>query len=105
MKRAVIAVAAVLSLIFAGLAFAAESIQPSAGNAPNFEQMKADHLKRIDDRIKSLQEAKVCTQAAKNQDGLRACWSKHKPEMKKHHDEMRRRGGLGSPDGQGPQIN
>jgi hypothetical protein len=95
MKRAVIAVAAVLSLIFAGLAFAVEGIQPSAGTAPTFEQMKADHLKKLDDRINSLQLEKACAQAAKDQDEMRACRSKHKAEMQGHGDDMRQRGGHG----------
>jgi hypothetical protein len=101
MKRAVIA-AAVLSLIFAGLAFAAEGTQPTAGAAPSFEQMKANHLKKLDDRIKSLQEEKSCAQAAKDQDEMRACRSKHKAEMQGHGDEMRQRGGHGGMGGQVP---
>jgi hypothetical protein len=97
MKRAVIAVTAVLSLIFAGLAFAAEGIQPSKGTAPTFEQMKADHLKRLDYRIKSLQEEKACAQAAKNPDDMRACWSKHKTEMQGRGHGMRGGRGMNSP--------
>jgi hypothetical protein len=95
MKRAVIAVAAVLSLVFAVPAFAVEGIRPSTGTVPDFEQMKADHLKRLDDRINSLQEEKACAQAAKNQDDLRACRPKYKAEMRK-------RGGTGGPGGQVP---
>ena len=101
MKRVVIAVAAVVSLVFAVSAFAAD-IQPSAGTAPNFEQMKADHLKMLDDRINGLQEERACAQAAKNQDELRACRSKHKAEMKEHRDEMKKKGGPGGPGGQVP---
>ena len=102
MKRAVIAAVTVLSLIFAGLSFAVEGIQPSAETVPNFEQMKADHLQRLDDRINSLQEEKACIQAAKNQDDLTACRSKHKAEMKGHGDQMGKRGGHGGPGGQVP---
>ncbi len=102
MKRVVIAVAAVLSLVFTVPAFAVEGNQPPAGTVPNFEQIKADHLKRLGDRINSLQEEKVCAQAAKNQDDLKACWSKHKGEMKEQRDEMRKRGGPGGPGGQIP---
>jgi len=102
MKRAVIAGAAMLSLMFSGLAFAVEGIQPAAGTAPNFEQMKADHLKRLDDRIKSLQEEKACAQAANSPDEMRACKQKHKAEMQGHGDEMRNRGGHGNPGAQVP---
>ena len=102
MKRAVIAVAAALSLIFAGLAFAVEGIQPSAGTALNFEQLKADHLKKLEERMSSLQQEKTCVQAAKSQDDLWACRSKHKAEMKEHHDWMRKGGGPGGPGGQVP---
>jgi len=102
MKRAVIAAVAVLSLIFAGLSFAVEGIQPSAETVPNFEKVKAYHLKRLDDRINSLQEEKACAEAAKNQDDLRTCISKHKAEMKGHGDQMGKRGGHGGPGGQVP---
>jgi hypothetical protein len=102
MKRGVIAVVAVLSLVFAVPAFAVEGIQPSAGTVPDFEQMKTDHLKRLDDRINSLQEEKACVQAAKNKDDIRVCRSKHKVEMRGHGDEMRKRGGPGGPGGQVP---
>jgi len=102
MKKAVIAAVAVLSLILAGLSFAVEGIQPSAGTVPNFEQMKADHLKKLDDRMTSLQKEKVCVEAAKNQDDLRACRSKHKAEMKGHGDQMRKKGGHGGPGGPVP---
>ena len=102
MKKAVIAAVAVLSLILAGLSFAVEGIQPSAGTVPNFEQMKADHLKKLDDRMTSLQKEKVCVEAAKNQDDLRACRSKHKAEMKGHGDQMGKRGGHGGPGGPVP---
>ena len=102
MKREVIAVAAVLSLAFAVPAFAIEGIQPSEATAPTFEQMKADHLKGLDDRMNSLQQEKACTQAATNQDELRACRLKHKDEMKEKRDEMRKRGGPGGSGGQVP---
>jgi hypothetical protein len=81
-----------LSLVLAVSAFAIEGSQPTA---PNFEQMKADHLKKIDDRMNSLTEEKVCVQAAKNQEELKACWMKHRSEMQQHRDDMRMRGGPG----------
>jgi len=79
-----------------------EGIQPMKGTAPNFEQMKADHLKKLDERINSLQQEKACVQAAKNQDELRACRSKHRAEMEKHRDDMRQGVGPGGPGGQIP---
>jgi hypothetical protein len=103
MKRAVVSVAALLSLSLTVPAFAAEATQPSAGTGANYEQMKADHLKRIDNRINSLQEEKTCVQAAKNQEELKACWMKHKSQMKEHRDDMRKgRGGPGGPAGSVP---
>jgi len=101
MKRAVIAATVVLSLVFAVSAFAIEGTQPLGETAPNFEQMKADHLKKLTDRITSLQKEKVCVEAAKNQDDLRACRSKHKAEMTGHGDQMGR-GGHGGPGGPVP---
>jgi len=91
MKREVIAAVAVLSLVFAVPAFAVEGTQPSAGTNPHFEQVKADHLKKLDDRINSIQEEKACVQAAKNEDDFMACMKKGK-----------RRGGHGRPGSQIP---
>jgi len=102
MKRAVIVAAVVLSLVFAVSGFAIDSSQPLGDTAPNFEQMKADHLKKLDDRMASLQKEKVCVEAAKNQDDLRVCRSKHKAEMTGHGDQMGRRGGYGGPGGPVP---
>jgi CHASE1-domain containing sensor protein len=98
MKRTLVSVAALLSLSLAAPVFAAQGTQPSAGTGSNFEQMKADHLNRIQDRINSLQEEKSCVQAAKNQEELKACRMKHKADMKERRDDMRkRRGGPGGP--------
>jgi len=101
MKRVVIAVAAVVSLVFALTAFAIEGVQPPKETGVNFEQMKADHLKKLDERMNSLQQEKTCVQAAKNQDDLTTCRSKHKTEMKGHRDEMRK---SGDPYGLGGQV-
>jgi hypothetical protein len=109
MKRAIVSVAALLSLALAAPAFAAEETQPSAGTTQpstgagaNFEQRKADHLKKLDDRINSLQGEKTCVQSAKNSDELRACRMKHKSWMKDRRNGMGKRGGRGSPDGSMP---
>ena len=69
MKRAAIVAAVVLSLVFAVSAFAIEGSEP----APNFEQIKADHLKKLDDKITSLQQVRGCIQAAENRDDLTTC--------------------------------
>lgn len=100
MKRVVIAVAAALPLMFAVPAFATEGGQPSTETGATFEQMKADHLKKLDDRLNSLQQEMTCVNAAKTQDDLRACRLKHKAELKERRGEMRemmKRGGPGGP--------
>ena len=103
MRRGVIAASAVLSLVFAAPVFAADGAQPPQATAPSFEQIKADHLKRLDERLNSLQQEKVCAQAAKNQDELRACRAKHKSDMKKQRNDMRMRG-PGGPGGTMPPL-
>lgn len=102
MKRVVIAVAAVLSLVFALPAFAIEGIQPPKETGITFEQMKADHLKKLDERMNNLQQEKTCVEAAKNQDDLITCRSKQKAKMKERLDEMRKSGGPYGPGGQVP---
>ena len=93
MKRVVIAVAAVLLLMFAVSAFAIDNSQPSQGTVPNFDQMKADYLKKFDERINSLQEKKACVQAANTQEDLKLCFEQNKVNMKEQRDE--RGGGRG----------
>lgn len=102
MKRVVIAVAAVLSLVLALPAFAIEGIQLPKETGINFEQMKADYLKKLDERVNSLQQEKTCVQAAKNRDDVKTCRSQHKAKMKDRRDDMRMRGGSDRPAGQVP---
>ena len=111
MKKALaITMAILFALTITSVTFASEEkvappiegSQPMKEAGPNFEQMKADHLKLLDERINSLQQEKACVQAAKNQDDLKTCWSKHKAEMEKRRDDMRKRGGPGGPGGQIP---
>ena len=83
MKRVVIAVAAVVSLVFALTAFAVEGVQPPKETSVNFEQMKADHMKKLDGRINDLQQEKTCVEAAKNHADLTTCRSKHRPRYEK----------------------
>jgi hypothetical protein len=72
-KRGVIAVATVLLLTFSAPALATEEVQPSEKTDTNFEQVKADSLKRIDDRIDALNKEKACLKDAKNTTDLREC--------------------------------
>ena len=99
MKRQAIA-AAVLSLALSATVFAAEATQPSAYT--DFEQIKANHLKKLEERISILQEEKSCMQSAKNRDDLNACRFKHREEMKKRHGKMGPVNGFGSLRGQSP---
>ena len=94
MNRVVIAVAAVLSLVIAASAFGTDGSQPPQGTtALTFDQMKANCLTMLDERLNSLQEEKTCVQAANTQDDLKACWEKHKVAMKAKRNY--RRGGRG----------
>lgn len=94
MKQVVIAVAAALSLVFAVSAFGTDGSQPPQGTAVlNFDQMKANRMKILDERLNRLQEEKTCVQAANTQDDLKACRDKHKVAMKEKRDN--RRGGRG----------
>jgi hypothetical protein len=100
MKRAWIA-AAVLSLAFAGAAFAADNNQPPNATGQTFEQRQAHILKIIDERLAGLQEGKTCVQAAKNNEDLRVCWQKHRAEMQQLRGERRPQRGQGGPMGPG----
>ena len=110
MKKALtITMAILFALTITSVTFAEEKVvpsiegsQPTKGTSPNFEQMKANHLKKLNERINSIKQEKTCVQAAKNQEDLRACWLKHKAEMGKYHNYMRKRVGPGGPGGQIP---
>lgn len=94
MKRTVMA-AVVLLLAFATPVIAVEGDQPPKGPGQNFEQRKADILKRLDARIASAQEARACVQEAKNHEEIKACREKHKAEMQQFREENRKQGGPG----------
>jgi len=106
MKRALIAAAAALTMTLAVPALGIEDSQPIKQTGMTFEQMKDNHLKKLDHRIKSLQEEKTCVQAAKDQTEMKACRSKHKSYMKPQRDEMRKGKGQMGPGVQAaPPVN
>jgi len=100
MKKAVIAVAA-LFLVLAVAAFAADSGQTGNVQGSNFDQKKTDMLKMVDERIASLQEAKNCIQASKNDADIKTCRDKHRAEMMERRGEMQNQHGMGGPNGMG----
>ena len=105
MKKVVIAVAIAVSLVFAMSAFAVEGSRPTKAQCADFDQTKAFHMKKLDERINSLQQEKTCVQAAQNQDELKACRSKHRAEMKEHRGAMKKKTGSAGPGAQGqPQV-
>jgi len=105
MRRLVVVVAVVVSLVFAVSAFAVEGAPPAKAQGADFDKVKAFHMKKLDDRINSLQQEKVCAEAAQNRDELKACRSKHKAEMKERRDAMKKKKGAGGPGAQGqPQV-
>ncbi len=88
MKNAVLA--ALISLCLAIPAVAIDSGGPpqsrSAQGGPppprpgeDFGQMKAEILKRIDERLGRLQQVKACIQSAKTRENARACREKFEP--------------------------
>ena len=74
------ALAALLSLSFAMPLFAIEEGQPPKGTGPNFEARKAEILKRVDERLTSLQQMKVCIQTARTSDDAKACRERFGPK-------------------------
>jgi len=105
MKRKVIVAAAVLSMAFAAPAFAAEGTQSTQEAASNVEQMKADYLKRLEDRMNSLQQEKTCIEGAQSQDDLRNCkWKKKSKKQGYPGKKKGSEGSAGSNDQSGPQI-
>lgn len=94
MKRLLIAVASVLSLVSVIPVFADESTNQKPKKAEtNFETMKADYLTTIDKRLSSIEKQKTCVQQSKNQETLRDCIWQHKANMKKPRKDMSKRGG------------
>ena len=89
-------VAAVIFLFFAAPAFAADNnALPAKGPGgpadAKFDQVKADVLKRIDERIARIQEIKTCVEAAQNYNNLEACREKFKEEMMEQRQQHQAR--------------
>jgi len=76
----------IISLVIAGLfavpAFAIDNALVPIAPVQNFEQHKAELLKRIDERIARSQEEKSCVQAAQNQNDIKACREKIREEVR-----------------------
>lgn len=96
MKKSLIAGVA-FSCLLSQAVFAAEGNQPAVveQQTASLEQMKNDHVKKIDARIQSLQRERECAMAAKNHDELRACRLTHRGEMQSQRDALRMRKGAG----------
>lgn len=94
MKRTII-VAVILLLAFAAPVIAVEGDQTPKGPGQNFDQRKADILKRLDTEIANAQQTKGCVQEAKNHEEIKACMEKRKAEMQKFREENRKPGGPG----------
>lgn len=88
MKTAIILASGVL--LFAVSSFAIEDAPPPKGPGPNFEQHKADIIKRIDGRIARNQEEKSCIQAARNLEDVKACRDKFRAEIQEQRQNMRK---------------
>jgi hypothetical protein len=80
MKTAVIT--AVLTGIFVIPAYAVDSTTDPQGSGQNIEQKKSEILQHIDQRIANSQAEKVCVQAAKSHDEIKACREKYRPKSK-----------------------
>lgn len=77
----------ILTTIVAGMAAvtllaASASAADMAVQGGNFEQKKAEQLKRVDERITHLQEERTCIQSASNHDTLKACHEKFRTEIR-----------------------
>jgi hypothetical protein len=87
-KRTAIILAVLLAL--AVPVFAAED-EDKATKQDNFSERKAQILKKLNDQIRNLQEAKTCVQAAKDQDAIKTCREKQMAERKQLQEEMRKK--------------
>ena len=72
----------VVAMFYAVPVFAFDSTPAPKGTGSNFEQHRAEILRRIDSRILRNQEEKSCVQAARNHDDIKACREKFKEEIR-----------------------
>lgn len=86
----VLLIAVSVSMLFAAQVFAVDAVSPPKGPGPNFEQHRAEILKRIDQRIARNQEEKTCIQAAKNHDDVKVCRDKFKAEAQEQRNKMKK---------------
>ena len=61
------------------------------GKQDSFPERKAAILKKLNDQIHNLQEAKTCVQAAKDSNDMKACREKQMAERKQMQEEMRKK--------------
>ena len=88
MKKALFA--AVLTVAIAMPAFAAESTAPPPKPQPNFAELKAATIQRIDKRIALSQEEKACVQAATSSADIVACREKVREQLKKERPRFKK---------------
>lgn len=79
-----------VSMLYAVSALAVDAAPHVKTSGPNFEQHKADIIRRIDLRIARNQEEKSCIQAAKNHDDVKACRDKFKAEVQEQRHNMKK---------------
>ncbi|HEY4485917.1 MAG TPA: hypothetical protein VI702_06345 [Nitrospiria bacterium] len=89
MKKTALIAAAIL-LAFSASVFAVEKETPSKEPGAQFEQRKAEHLKRLDGEITTAQEAKGCIQQAKNPEEVKVCMQKRMAAMQQLRGGMRK---------------
>lgn len=70
-----------------GLAEKQEGTKASQGL--NIEEKKAKMISHIDERLKTLQEARTCVEAAKTKDDLKKCMQNIRAEKKELREEMK----------------
>jgi hypothetical protein len=54
----------------------------SASTPASFDQRKAEQLRRIDNRIKQLEDEKTCISAATSREDMKTCHQQVKPVQK-----------------------
>ncbi len=69
----------------------------------DFEELKAEVLKKIDVRLAGMQKDRKCIEAAKDHDDLKACRKAHRDEMKRMRPGKPRRGRMGGTGPGGPR--